>query len=133
MAQRGAFRLTHDLPADDACASDGAFDDGNVVSKLRLEDRIEVLAAALRAKGVRVGQAGEDADLIAILELEAGRPCKGRWERSVGGLHCTHRVAIIQDRSGLLSIEGASTSAILLVFVRPVRGKNRLFRLEPLL
>jgi hypothetical protein len=48
-------------------------DYGNVVGKLGLEHAVEVLRATLAHQAVLVGEGGEHADLIAVLELNAGR------------------------------------------------------------
>ena len=56
--------LTHDSPADYPRASDRCLDHRNVISQLRLEHTIEVLAAANSRDAVTVRERGEDADLV---------------------------------------------------------------------
>mmetsp|Transcript_93164 Transcript_93164/g.266207 ORF Transcript_93164/g.266207 Transcript_93164/m.266207 type:complete len:328 (-) Transcript_93164:37-1020(-) len=68
--------VAHDSPADYPRASDRCLDHRNVISQLRLEHTIEVLAAANSRDAVTVRERGEDADLVRGLELEARSHCE---------------------------------------------------------
>ncbi len=57
--------------ADDARAADAGVDDRDVLGELGLEDRVEILRPADRDQAVRVGQLGEHANVVAVLELAA--------------------------------------------------------------
>lgn len=54
--------------ANNARAADGGVNNGDVVSELLLENRVEVLAGTSGNKAVSVGDAGEDTDVIRGLE-----------------------------------------------------------------
>lgn len=64
--------LTNSHASNEAAASNGGVHNGNVVSKLLLENAVEVLTAADSSKTVGIGQVGEDTDLIAALKLCSG-------------------------------------------------------------
>ncbi len=56
--------------ADDARAADGGVHDGQDVAELGLEGRVEVGAALDGDEAVRVGEFGEDPDVVVVFELE---------------------------------------------------------------
>ncbi|GMF12328.1 unnamed protein product [Phytophthora lilii] len=65
--------VAHGHAAHEAAAGDAGVHHGDVVGQLRLERAVEVLGAAHAHQAVRVGELGEDADLVAVLELAADR------------------------------------------------------------
>lgn len=68
----------------EARARDGRVHDRDVIRQLGLERAVEVLGPAHAHEAVRVGQLGEDADLVAVLELAADRHGYGESWRERG-------------------------------------------------
>ncbi|KAF1777189.1 hypothetical protein GQ600_27707 [Phytophthora cactorum] len=64
-----AALVAHSHASHEAAAGDAGVHDGDMVGQLGLEGAVEVLAAAHAHEAVRVGELGEDTDLIAVLEL----------------------------------------------------------------
>ena len=56
---------------DDARAGDGGVYDGDHIAEICLEGGIEVGAASEGDEAVRIREFGEDADVAAVLELDA--------------------------------------------------------------
>lgn len=71
VGQQQAVLVAHAHATDEAAARHGGVDDGDVVRKLRLEGTVKVLGAAVADQAVGRRQLGEDADLVATLELDA--------------------------------------------------------------
>ena len=55
-------------PTHEAAAGDGGVYDGDVVAELGLEHRVEGLGPVYPRQAVSVGEGGEDADLVGVLE-----------------------------------------------------------------
>lgn len=56
---------------DDASACDGRVDDGDDIFELGLVRRVEATAGVQGDKTIAVGELGEHADVVAVLELDA--------------------------------------------------------------
>ena len=61
--------VAHRHPAQDPAAADGGVHHGDDLVELGLEGGVEVLAAADGDEAVRVGQLGEHAHLVVVLEV----------------------------------------------------------------
>lgn len=71
--QQQAALVAHGHAAHEAAAGDAGVHHRDVVGQLRLERAVEVLRAAHAHEAVRVGELGEHADLVTVLELAADR------------------------------------------------------------
>lgn len=68
-----ARSLTYAHPPHKSAPRNAGVNDWDVVGEFRFEDAVEVLAASNGAERVAVGELGEHADLVGVLELGAGR------------------------------------------------------------
>lgn len=68
-------KLTNNHSSNYPHSSDGGMDDWDMLAQLGLKCAVEVLRAPLTNQAVRIGQLGEDSNLVTVLKR---RPCHER-------------------------------------------------------
>lgn len=92
--------VPHTHPADDAAAGDGGVHHRDGPEELPLEDAVEVLGAADSHEAVGVGELGEAAQLVVVLEAGAdGHRCGREHGAAPRGTAIIFRLTLLSYRS----------------------------------